>query len=405
MYSPAVTKSFRHLALCALVLAGGSWSAPSVAGRLQHPDSTYMARSAAVAVATPAAAEVIPEVVEFHNAGLDHYFITANPAEQAMVDSGAVGAWQRTGNVFPAGGSGQACRFYGSLTPGPNSHFFTADPAECAELKRLQTVTPATQKRWNFEDNDFPTTPAVNASCPAGLMPVYRAYNNGYARGIDSNHRITSNYADYLQVVAGGWTGEGIVMCTPPPRAILPPQFNGCSDFDCPIATNLGNAPYLVNVVVEISNPGPTPVELVIPAGQTFIASPDLYQNGIALERLAATIYPGTTVRFVLFLFCIEQAGDGSNIGTRFTLGPITSDPQLLDLIGMVKDKLGASHDPMHIKSEAVQSAVWEITDGSGALSATGRRLLVALLGTAADDVTTQAAIYAQFKTTLTHPN
>ena len=125
----------------------------------------------------------VAQVVEFYHQGLDHYFLTANPVEQAVVDSGAVGAWQRTGNTFPAGGSGEACRFYGSLSPGPNSHFFTADAAECAELKRLQAITPASQKRWNFEGNDFLATPAVNGGCPAGLLPVYRAYNNGFARG------------------------------------------------------------------------------------------------------------------------------------------------------------------------------------------------------------------------------
>ncbi len=391
-----------------LVIVAGAWSAAPNAGRLSHPDAAFGNTVPGVAAAATKSAAAVVEaarVVEFYHAGLDHYFITANPAEQAIVDSGAVGAWQRTGNAFPAGGSSQACRFYGSLSPGPNSHFFTADAAECADLKALQAMTPASQQRWNFEGNDFLTTPAVGGGCPAGMLPVYRAYNNGFARGIDSNHRITNNQSDYLQTVSSGWTGEGIVMCTPLPQANLPSQFAGCSDFDCPFATNLGNGPYLVNVIVEISNPGATPIELVIPAGQIFVASPAIYQDGIAMERLTATIAPGTTARFVLFLFCIEQDGDGSNIGTTFALGPVTTVAQLLDLIALVTDKLGAGRDPSHIKSDAVQSAVWEITDGSGMLGAEGRDLLIALLGTPADDVTTQGALYARFKATLTRPN
>ena len=32
------------------------------------------------------------------------------------------------------------------LSPGPNSHFYTADAAECAYLKQLQASTPATQQ-------------------------------------------------------------------------------------------------------------------------------------------------------------------------------------------------------------------------------------------------------------------
>jgi hypothetical protein len=160
-------------------------------------------------------------VVEYFDPDLNDFFITADPTEQAFVDSGAVGRWQRTGNAFPTGGPNQVCRFYGNsnVNPatgsiyGPNSHFYTADPAECASLK---TQYNPTAKSWKFESNDFLTTPAVNGACPAGLVPVYRAYNNGFAKGIDSNHRITSNYAAYLQTVAAGSIGEGVVMCAPP---------------------------------------------------------------------------------------------------------------------------------------------------------------------------------------------
>ena len=163
-------------------------------------------------------------VIEFFNPDLNNYFITANPVEQDFVDTGGVGRWQRTGNAFATGGPNQVCRFYGSLSPGPNSHFYTAGAAECEELKRLQTSTPASQKRWNFESNDFLTTPAVSGACPAGLVPVYRVYNNGFARGIDSNHRITSNFGAYQQTVAAGSIGEGVVMCAPagPPPVVTP---------------------------------------------------------------------------------------------------------------------------------------------------------------------------------------
>ena len=44
-------------------------------------------------------------------------------------------------------------------------------------------------------------------------MPVYRAYNDGFARGIDTNHRITVNQQSYQAQIAKGWIGEGVVMC------------------------------------------------------------------------------------------------------------------------------------------------------------------------------------------------
>ena len=150
-------------------------------------------------------------VVEFYHSGLDNYFITADPIEQAFVDSGAVGAWGRTGFTFKAGGSSPVCRFYGNAY-GPNSHFYTADENECAGL--IAIYNPIA-KSWKLESYDFATTPPVNGNCPSGLVPVYRAYNNGFAKGIDSNHRITSNLAAYQQTVARGWAGEGVVMCAP----------------------------------------------------------------------------------------------------------------------------------------------------------------------------------------------
>ncbi|MEP7083464.1 MAG: S8 family peptidase [Betaproteobacteria bacterium] len=168
--------------------------------------------------AAAAVASLVPvvNVVEFYNAPLDNYFITANANEAAAIDRGDAGpGWSRTGGNFKSGGSANVCRFYGSLSPGPNSHFYTVDPGECAGLRAAQALTLGTQKRWNFESLDFLSTPTVNGSCPAQLIPVYRAYNNGFARGVDSNHRITVSAAAIQEVVNRGWINEGVVMCAP----------------------------------------------------------------------------------------------------------------------------------------------------------------------------------------------
>lgn len=150
-------------------------------------------------------------VVEFYHSGLNNYFITADPGEQGMVDSGAMGAWKRTGYTFKTGGSAPVCRFYGN-SYGPNSHFYTADEDECANL--IATFNPVA-KSWKMESYDFATTRSSSGKCPSNLAPVYRAYNNGFARGVDSNHRIISDLAAYQQTVASGWSGEGIIMCAP----------------------------------------------------------------------------------------------------------------------------------------------------------------------------------------------
>ena len=168
-----------------------------------------------IAIVTNAYAQAgAAEVVEFYNPNLDHYFITSNAVEAAAIDNGGAGPdWSRTGNRFKTGGNTAVCRFYGSQSPGPNSHFYTADAGECASLRQLQMSTPASQKRWNFESLDFQTTVPVGGACPAGTTPVFRAYNNGFARNVDSNHRISSSQAAIQQVVARGWSNEGVVMC------------------------------------------------------------------------------------------------------------------------------------------------------------------------------------------------
>ncbi|MBP8296730.1 MAG: hypothetical protein KAX84_11525 [Burkholderiales bacterium] len=157
-------------------------------------------------------------VTEFYNTPLDNYFITADPNEAAAIDNGSAGpGWARTGAGFNfnSGGDTYVCRFYGSIVPGPNSHFYTVSSPECDGLKALQASTPLAQPRWNFESLDFISTPPVNGACPAGTVPVYRAYNNGLARRVDSNHRITASAAGIAEVVARGWVSEGIVMCAP----------------------------------------------------------------------------------------------------------------------------------------------------------------------------------------------
>ena len=169
-------------------------------------------------------------VVEYRN-GADfpgspggHFFYSSDPAEQAAVDSGAAGQFRRTGRQFFTGGTSPVCRFYGSISPGPNSHFFTADPGECADLKAQQrTPVPTNVQQWNYERIEYNTTPPqiVNGvlGCPPGTVPLYRAYNNAFtATGVknawDSNHRFTPNQADIATMVGQGWRNEGLQFCT-----------------------------------------------------------------------------------------------------------------------------------------------------------------------------------------------
>ncbi len=154
-----------------------------------------------------------------------HFFYSSDTSEQQFVDGGGAGRWSRTGRSFKTGGFSALCRFYGSVSPGPNSHFFTIDSGECTALRAQQvTPKPTDRQQWNYEGFGFSMTPQSTVSgasqCPSGTAPVYRAYNNAYPPSgpknkWDSNHRFSSNASDIDEVVALGWRSEGVVFCAP----------------------------------------------------------------------------------------------------------------------------------------------------------------------------------------------
>lgn len=150
--------------------------------------------------------------VEFYNPALRHYFLTAYAEEAAALDAGTnVKGWVRTGGQFTVqseavSGAVPVCRFFGTPGRGPNSHFYTADPAECEKVKTL----PA----WTFEGIAFFIPLPANGACAAGTTPVYRSY---YTDNIaDANHRFTSDLTAHTRMKTGrGDVLEGVAMCAP----------------------------------------------------------------------------------------------------------------------------------------------------------------------------------------------
>lgn len=160
------------------------------------------------------------QVFEYLNTGLDHYFL-AIPDEWGAIERGEAGpGWVRTGYGFTARTKVMAplsvpvARFYGSMWPGPNSHFFTIDPQESLALQRLEYSTPADQPRWNSEGVPFHTFPVLfGGVCAANQIPVWRAFNGGLQRGVESNHRFSTDKSVIDGMVGQGWIMEGIAFC------------------------------------------------------------------------------------------------------------------------------------------------------------------------------------------------
>ncbi len=162
--------------------------------------------------------------VEFYNTTLGHYVVIGDAGEIATIDAGGAGpGWQRTGVTYAVPTAATTAttdsipvyRFYGSQSPGPNSHFYTIGESEKAQLIALAAATPATQKRWNFEGVGFRAGAASSTGCTQTTytVPVYRLYNNGFPTK-DSNHRYAVSTTVVNEMIAKGWTLEGVAFCS-----------------------------------------------------------------------------------------------------------------------------------------------------------------------------------------------
>jgi predicted esterase len=153
----------------------------------------------------------VVDTIEYYNAGLDHYFITAFPEEAADLDAGGqVQGWQRTGYAFRSwkagtGPGNDACRFFGTEGRGPNSHFYTISASECEKVKA--------NADWTYEALAFRAVEPLSTGCGAEYQTVMRLYNNGM--GGEANHRYLADAAEVDRTVAKGWLVEGPVFCVP----------------------------------------------------------------------------------------------------------------------------------------------------------------------------------------------
>ena len=167
-----------------------------------------------VAPPAPAAPPAV-DIVEFYNARLNHYFMTATADEAAAIDRGSVGPdWERTGHAFKAfaagtsgGGAVDVCRFFGTPGVGPASHFFTGHAAECAAVR--------TNPHWLDEGIAFRAVVPVGTLCPVGTAAVVRFFWPG-GEVAKSRHRYAHDAAVIAAMRAAGWIDEGPVFCSAP---------------------------------------------------------------------------------------------------------------------------------------------------------------------------------------------
>ena len=157
----------------------------------------------AASKAVPSLGRVI--VTEFYHPLFNHYFITADPGETAVLSTGKLPPWVATGLTFKAwSGPGtnitSVCRFFSAAFAPLSSHFYTNSPYECTLLKNGSV--------WTLESlNAFYMMSSPAGTCPTDTLPLYRLYNNG--QGGAPNHRYTIDLAVRSAMIAKGWIPEG----------------------------------------------------------------------------------------------------------------------------------------------------------------------------------------------------
>ena len=194
--------------------AGSCVRGPACGGGLLDAKFALLGTVSSSSLAPPGTVAVI----EYYRADKDHYFMTANAAEIAFIDTYLPG-FQRTGEVFfawidPALAPANAqpvCRFYSPLAL-IDSHFYTASAGECLFV---QVRWPGT---WVLENAAafYVILPDAAGNCQAGTLPVYRFFDNRS----DANHRHTVDLTVRRAMINRQWVPEGsgadaVAFCSP----------------------------------------------------------------------------------------------------------------------------------------------------------------------------------------------
>lgn len=159
----------------------------------------------------------LTHVFEYYNADLDHYFLTADAYERYLLDTGVIPGWTAAPETFEAFSPDSpaspdlapVCRFYGRPEAGINSHFYSANSADC------QYVIATWPDSWQLEtSNAFKVVPA--GRCGSENTKMERFYNNQP----DANHRYVKFSgislgapSIYDQMIQKGWIPESVAWC------------------------------------------------------------------------------------------------------------------------------------------------------------------------------------------------
>ncbi len=130
---------------------------------------------------------------------------------------------------------------------------------------------------------------------------------------------------------------------------------------------------------LKLENTTGGPIEVELPDGLMLVSDTEDGQNGILVERVFFTVPPtgstggidagtdagaggGTPFVVMLRMYCLNESRSPSFDRMEYTLGPVTNDPALLELLGLLAGKT-IDNDA---EKSVVQTAIYNITEGKG---------------------------------------
>lgn len=139
----------------------------------------------------------------------------------------------------------------------------------------------------------------------------------------------------------------------------------------CDTAYERGSGRF-VDVCVALINSGGTDITLTIPAGLIILADSEEDQHGMIIQETTIILKAGKITRCGLNAYCTNASKHPSSYTSTYTIGGVSSSVLIKQLIAILKNKKVNTEDYPNDREgygkaeDAVQGAVWGITDGDG---------------------------------------
>jgi hypothetical protein len=117
----------------------------------------------------------------------------------------------------------------------------------------------------------------------------------------------------------------------------------------------------LVRLCLVLRNTTSQSSRVELPPGLTFVSDKRTTQNGLLIQDVTLQVPAKQSLHVPLHLYCLNENRAPSAPWDTFTLGPVSQDPELREIITLVEDRFL----PVPGLTE-VQSAVYHVTDGAG---------------------------------------